>query len=96
MKTIQAILNHAAVESVSDERSSDDGYWVYLKLGFCNYGDDPVAADCGDPIHSIHADNPTEALRMLRHDVRPCSCKSCAENKLVLNNLAHWFKATKR
>lgn len=60
---MKAILNHPAVESVSDERGSGDGYWVYLHPGWCKEPE----------LNSIHEETPLECLRELRY-IHPCRC----------------------
>lgn len=66
-KTITKIMNHPAVIEISDERSSGDGFWVYLRSGHCN--DE-------QGLHCIHEDSPTECLRRLRW-IEECRCEGC-------------------
>ena len=79
MTSFEKIVNDPKVKGVSDERVSGDGFWIYLKWGYCNSYDDPVAARCGDPLHAIHAKTPYEALKVLRH-VNKCYCRDCRSN----------------
>jgi hypothetical protein len=57
---------HAMISDVSDERSNGDGYWVYLKSGFCYERE----------THAIHEDTLKECAECLRF-VEPCSCSDC-------------------
>ena len=64
MTTIERIKSHPAVQEISDERGSGDGFWAYLKPGL--HLDNP-----GE--HSIHEDTPSKVLTKLR-SVKPCPC----------------------
>jgi len=55
------------IESVSDERGSDDGYWVYLAAGW--------RTPDGET-HCVHEDNPTQCAREMKH-ITPCTVKGC-------------------
>ena len=57
---------HAMISDVSDERSNGDGYWVYLKSGFCYESE----------THAIHEDTLKGCAECLRY-VEPCSCSDC-------------------
>jgi hypothetical protein len=78
MSAIERIKNDPRVADISDERCQDDGFWVYLKPGWCNAYEDPVAARCGDPLHIIHEETPASSLRVLRY-IEKCTCKDCAK-----------------
>jgi hypothetical protein len=56
-EVIDAINAHPRVESVSDERSLGDGYWVYLHTGWIS-----ANSECG----TIHEESPSACLRELR------------------------------
>lgn len=55
-KTEEYCRNHEHVESVSDERSSGDGIWLYLKPGLLWHGE----------VSCIHEDTWTECRKALR------------------------------
>lgn len=65
------VATDARVEKAWSELSSDDGYWVMLKTGFADPGDDPW-----QPTHTIHEWDIKSILRRM-HDVQPCQCKDC-------------------
>ena len=65
--TIERILENPRVREFSDERSSGDGYWLYLKAGWRN--------DNGHE-HAIHEDTPEQCLRELT-SVEICACQEC-------------------
>ena len=67
MSVIDRIKNDQRVREVSDERGLGDGFWVYLKDGFC--GDD---MGC----HIIHEDSPSACLKAMRY-IQPCTCREC-------------------
>lgn len=61
-KCLQRFAEH--IREVSDERSTDEGYWVYLTPGLWSPDDET---------HCIHENTPREcAIKMKR--VEPCSC----------------------
>lgn len=55
------------IDAVSDERGSDDGYWVYLVPGWQNSND----PGC----HIIHEDSPAACAKAWL--IEPCSCDDC-------------------
>ena len=56
------------VDEIIDERSDDNGYWVYLNYGYkCSMGASP---------HIIHEDTVKMCIDYLRY-VEPCECKEC-------------------
>ena len=69
-KTLQALLDDPRVDEILDERSSDCGYWLYLKPGWINWMTET---------HSIHEDAVKEVTHYLRHYVKPCTCEQCAQ-----------------
>ena len=72
MSVIDKIKNHKAVHSISDERNSDSGIWVYLKDGYHT----GIYDNYYDRLHQIHEDTWTECFKALR-DVKPCDCPDC-------------------
>lgn len=54
------------IESVSDERSSGDGIWLYLKKGWKSSQD----------THCVHEDTVKECREELEN-VMECSCIEC-------------------
>lgn len=54
------------IAEVSDERSNNEGFWIYLK-GFIN----PVL-EC----HTIHEPTISECIKQLRAAI-PCDCENC-------------------
>ena len=71
---MQKVRNHKFVDSVSDERNSDSGIWVYLKNGY-HTGE---YEGYYDRLHQIHEDTWSECLRALRY-VKPCDCEDCKQ-----------------
>lgn len=65
---MKSIEKHHAVCDISDERNSGDGYWVYLKPGWC----------IEPELHSIHEETPLECLRKLK-DIQRCHCADYCE-----------------
>jgi len=57
------------IREVGDERGTEDGYWIYLKAGFC--WDD-------QGLHSLHENTVSDIIRAFG-SVMPCRCKDCAE-----------------
>lgn len=55
------------IESVSDERGSDDGFWVYL---IERWRDDEGETHC------IHEDNPKECATLMPH-IQRCTDPNC-------------------
>jgi hypothetical protein len=60
----------AKIESVSDERGSDNGYWVNLNNGWKD-GSDPLGAG-----HTIHEDTQSDCSRAMA-SVMLCDCEDC-------------------
>ena len=58
MKGIDRLKKDPRVDSVSDERSFGDGYFVYLKAGYCISDDDTC--------HTIHEQTIAECLKQLQ------------------------------
>lgn len=70
-KIIEKIKADKRVQSVSDERSWGDGFWIYLKPGFSNDGG----------AHCHHEDSPTQAYKVLRNWTFNCDCNDyCNRN----------------
>jgi hypothetical protein len=69
MTEVKVKRAHIAWES--DERGSDDGYWLSLKRGW-KWAGDPLGA-----LHSIH--EPTRAACM-RERVMRCNCQDCVSS----------------
>jgi hypothetical protein len=69
MTTIERIRSDPRVRDISDERHgwNDNGFWVYLKNGFC--WDD-------QGLHIIHEPSPSACRRLFR-EIRPCTCAEC-------------------
>lgn len=69
-KVEDEIKAHPHTEDISDERSSGDGYWVYLKKGY--------QMEPSSMTHSVHEDTPSKALAALKKIV-PCDCEYCKQ-----------------
>lgn len=78
MKTIEKIKKHPAVVSISDERGSGDGFWVYLKSGWTY--DNP-----GE--HSLHEDTPSQCLPMLSRLMK-CDCSDECQKAYPAKNVS--------
>jgi hypothetical protein len=59
-----------AKEFIELEERDQDGYWIYLRRGFCDMGN----LQC----HTIVEPTKREAHA---HDVEPCHCKECTDPK---------------
>lgn len=57
--------NQNIISSVSDEKSSGDGYWVYLRPGYV----------C-DELHLIH-ENTIAAVKKKFAKIQKCHCEEC-------------------
>ena len=68
-KAQQRILADGRVRSADDESALGDGFWVYLRTGWC------VAPGQ----HIIHEPSWTACLRELRSEVRRCDCCECVQ-----------------
>ncbi len=55
------------IQSVSDERDTEEGYWVYLALGW---------RDPEGETHCIHEDTPGECARSMSH-LQRCNAPGC-------------------
>ncbi len=55
------------IEEVSDERDTDDGYWVYLKPGYWH----PPGE-----VHCVHEDTPRECAAEMKY-VEKCNRDCC-------------------
>ena len=53
MKTLELIAQHCAVNSINDQRSSNDGIWIYLNPGWLT----------SDNMTAIHEDRATDCLK---------------------------------
>lgn len=73
---ISRISRDKHVESVSDERQIGDGFWIYLRPGYCNCG---TAGGHSEAVclHSYHEETPTLAYRAMLGDVTACDCQRC-------------------
>jgi len=61
----------SVIKEISDERSSGDGIWVYLKNGLLN--------DV-DGTHCIHEDTWEEVFNKLyKPNIVKCNCQGCIE-----------------
>lgn len=56
------------IEEISDERSSGDGIWLYLKPGFI----------WDNSVHVVH-ENTVKACREALKYVTPCDCAICQD-----------------
>lgn len=69
--TLQSFLGHkdrvSKIAEVSNETGLGDGYWVYLKLGFC--WDD-------QGLHTIHEWKVKDVMKAWQ-GVMPCKCDEC-------------------
>ncbi len=52
------------IKEVSDERDTDDGYWVYFVAGYWSPEDET---------HCIHENTPAECAAKMK-SVEPCHC----------------------
>ncbi len=52
------------IDEISDERSTDEGYWVYLVAGYWSPDDET---------HCIHEDTPRECAAKMKQ-VERCHC----------------------
>jgi len=57
VKTLQLVAENPGVDSVSDQRSSNDGIWVYLNPGWLT----------SDNMAGIHENTATDCLREVKH-----------------------------
>jgi len=57
------------ISDVSDERGSDEGYWVYLASGW---------RDDEGETHCIHEDTPSECAKKMTGIVR-CTAPGCCD-----------------
>jgi len=71
-KVLDIIKSHPAVSDVSDERGSDDGFWVYLKSQFCHPWE--------QGLHAIHENSPTKCLSFLKQ-ISNCNCCDCVAER---------------
>lgn len=55
------------IDEISDERGSDEGYWVYLKAGWWSPDDET---------HCIHEDTIRECVVKMRN-IEPCTKECC-------------------
>lgn len=55
------------ISSVSDERGSGDGYWVYLAPGW---------RDPDGETHCLHEDNPSQCAKLMKW-IQPCTTPGC-------------------
>lgn len=78
----EKLENDNRVSSISDERLAGDGYWVYLKDGWC-------IEQKGQ--HIIHENTPSQCFNLLKH-VEVCICKECI---LAIGSMKiNWEKTT--
>jgi len=72
MSKLPAALRKYAkvIDEISDERSLDQGYWIYLKPGWINTLHD---------LHQIHEDTLKECVAVLKNFVTECNCNDCKE-----------------
>ena len=69
-RVIQKLIDDPRVSEVSDERGSDDGFWVYLKPGWI--------WQC--EVHCVHEDTPSACLIEMR-GVESCNCSDYCTSK---------------
>lgn len=78
MKTKYPVLNRLAkeyldkIDSISDERENDDGFWIYLKTPFCNREMEPHGG-----LHLIHESSPSACIPYLKAADK-CNCTNCS------------------
>ena len=65
--------NNWRARHIEEEFNDSDGYWIYLKPGWCCDGD-PVE-------HIIHEDTKAIARRRMK-EVQPCNCEDCRKGVL--------------
>ena len=70
MKSLDKIRSDPRVDSVSDERSSADGIFVYLKPGYQTMND-PIGHE-----HAIHEDSIAEVVKQMKW-IMECNCPDC-------------------
>ena len=58
----------ARMKMVESEYKDSDGYWINLKRGWCQRG---------EQTHGIVEDTKAKAYRTLRTQVVPCDCAEC-------------------
>lgn len=68
---IKEIEDRTDVKRWDGEQMTHEGYWIYLKLGWCNDGD----------THVVHEYTVQDCLKVFRNNVTPCFCEEC-QNKL--------------
>lgn len=67
MRLIDKIKSHPAIESVSIETSTDDGYWAYTKRGWFI-----PSTEC----HTAHEYTLTKLWKVVQ-TARVCECEDC-------------------
>ncbi len=81
-RTLAAVVADPRVQTVSDERGSDDGIWADLKNGWCaGYLSGRNCAPNGC-VHSVHEDTIKELLENFK-TVRPCVCGDGCPNPAI-------------
>ncbi len=70
-KTLQPLADR--IDEVEDDRANQNGWWVYLKLGW----QDRYNPTC----HQIHEDTLKECASIVR-DAIPCNCADCTMDGL--------------
>ena len=68
MKLIERLERHPRVDSVSDERESGNGFWIYAAKGFWN----PRLGT-----HGWHEDTMQQTYKAFVTQVEICTCRDC-------------------
>lgn len=55
-----------------DPSDTDDGYWFYIRAGFC--------CDASAALHTIHEDTLAQCEKCMR-EIEPCDCSECVPEK---------------
>ena len=64
-----------AKEFIELEERDEDGYWIYLRKGFCDMSNPQCHTIVEDTKKAAHA-----------HDIEPCNCDACSDpNNTWLN-----------
>lgn len=72
-KTLQRFSSK--IQSMDDERDTQNGYWIYLRRGWKS-GNDPIGC-----VHQEHEDTLT-ALVGRMYSVLPCDCAECLDQQV--------------
>ncbi len=71
-RTLRRLLADKRVDSISDERSSGDGFWIYMAPGWW----DPTRE-----VHNCHKDGMHATIAAFKASVAECACNECAKQQ---------------